>query len=210
MACSDGRFREETTLMWRNRVYIVSVGLAVFLLSWGVSAPARAATKTRFTKIGIVNVQRVWENSQEGRRARAELEQEKKRMEVDLNAKRTALEDLTRQARVLRLEIEQKSAIWRTEERNRKNADLRRRRREVGRRQDELKRMVEESRRDLLERQRKMFGKVVRELRDVVHQLGQSEGYDLVIDSNIGGVLYSNKTIDLTDLVIRHYDQKKN
>lgn len=195
--------------MWRNRVYIVSVGLAGFLLLWGVSAPASAAERTRFTKIGIVNVQRVWENSKEGRKARAELEREKKRMEGDLNTKRTALDDLARQARVLRLEIEQKSAIWRTEERNRKNTDLRRRRREVGRRQDELKRMVEESRRDLLDRQRKMFGKVVRELRDVVHQLGKSEGYDLVIDSNIGGVLYSNKTIDLTDLVIRRYDLKK-
>ncbi|MBI2178212.1 MAG: OmpH family outer membrane protein, partial [Candidatus Tectomicrobia bacterium] len=109
----------------------------------------------------------------------------------------------------LQIEIEQKGAIWREEERARKTADLRRRQRDIIREQDEMKRLLEDSQRDLTERQRRAITQIIKELRDIVHQIGRDDKLDLILDSTMSGVLFATPASDITDKVIRVYDSKK-
>ena len=107
------------------------------------------------------------------------------------------------------MEIEQKSAIWRQEEKERKAFELRSQRREFARENDNLRRLVRESERDLQDRGRVATEKVLKEIRVIVEEIGKQEGLDVIVDSASGGVLFRNPKVDLTERVIKQYDQKK-
>lgn len=177
-------------------------GLAALLVAWG---PGEASA----ARIGVVNVQRVISLSVAGKEATASLEKEKARLEGVLRSKRAEIEKLGKDAQGLQLEIEQKGAIWREEERDRKTADLRRRQRDLAREQDDLKRLLEESQRDLGERQRQAITQIIKELREVVHQIGRDEKFDLILDSTASGVLFATPASNVTEKVIQVYDRQK-
>lgn len=160
-------------------------------------------------RIAVVDVQRAVSESKAGKSARAMLEREKNRLEGKLIEKREALESNVKAIRELQLEIQQKGAIWRSGERDRKNNELRERRRDFSRTEDELKRMVQESRRDLGTRQRKVMNDLLNQMRDVVKAVAREGKYDLVIDKTIGGVMFVKKSVEITDQVIKLYDKKK-
>lgn len=176
--------------------------LGAFLLAWN---PGEALA----ARIGVVNVQRVLSQSFAGKEATQALEKEKTRLQGVLQTKKGEVDKLAKDAQDLQIEIEQKGAIWREEERARKTADLRRRQRDILREQDEMKRLLEDSQRDLSERQRQAITQVIKELRDIVHQIGRDDKLDLILDSTMSGVLFATPASDITDKVIRVYDSKK-
>lgn len=176
--------------------------LGAFLLGW-------SATDAAAARIGVVNVQRVLSQSIAGKEATEGLEKEKARLQGGLRGKKAELDKLAKDAQNLQIEIEQKGAIWREEERNRKTADLRRRQRDLAREQDELKRLLEDSQRDLAERQRQAITRIIKELRDIVHQIGRDDKFDLILDSTSSGVLFATPASNITDKVIQVYNGKK-
>ncbi len=160
-------------------------------------------------KIGVVNLRLAWADSKVGRDARAVIEKEKVRLQENINKKRVGLNEFVKKGQDLQLEISQKSAIWREEERERKTADLRRLRRDTARMNDGLNRIIKESNNDLRDRRQKMFDRFLREIRDVVIEIGTEMEFDLVMDRSAGGVLFFDKALDITKLVVKRYDQKK-
>ncbi|MBI2131440.1 MAG: OmpH family outer membrane protein, partial [Candidatus Tectomicrobia bacterium] len=49
----------------------------------------------------------------------------------------------------------------------------------------------------------------IKELRDIVHQIGRDDKLDLILDGTMSGVLFATPASDITDKVIRVYDSKK-
>ena len=176
--------------------------LGAFLLAWDPGGALAA-------RIGVVNVQQVLTQSVAGKEATQNLEKEKVRLQGLLRGKKEELDKFAKEAQNLQLEIEQKGAIWREEERTRKTTDLRRRQRDLAREQDEMKRLLEESQRDLTERQRQAVTQIVKELRDIVHQLGRDDKFDLILDSTASGVLFATPSSNITEKVLQLYDRKK-
>ncbi len=160
-------------------------------------------------KYGVVNIQRVLRISKGGRAASSSLGREKKRLEGTIKKRRQDLAEIANKVRDLQLEIDQKSAIWRQEEKERKAFELRSQRRELAREQDNLRRLLRESQRDLEERQRMAIAKVLKEVRVIVTEIGKQDGLDVIVDSASGGVLFTSSKVDLTERVIKLYDQKK-
>lgn len=157
--------------------------------------------------LGVVNVPRVIANSKPGRDAQESVKKEKERLEDVIKSKRANLEKMAREARDLQNDIEQKGAIWREEEREKKNFELRNRQRDLAREQDNLKRLIQESQRDLSERERRVMSHVIREVRDVVHEVAKEEKLQIVVDSGV--VLYASPAVDITDKVIKRYESQK-
>ena len=160
-------------------------------------------------KYGVVNIQRVLRISKGGRTASSTLSREKKRLEAAIRKRRDELTVLASKVRDLQLEIEQKSGVWRQEEKERKAFELRSQRRELAREQDNLRRLVRESERDLQDRRRRATEKVLKEVRGIVEEIGKQEGFDVIVDEASGGVLFFNPQVDFTERVIKLYDQKK-
>ena len=178
---------------------------SMFFLVFACAGDAASANG----KYGVVNIQHVLRVSKAGRAASSALDAEKKRLESSIRKRRDDLTKMADKIRDLQSEIEQKSAIWREEERERKTFELRSQRRDFAREQDDLKRLVRESQRDLQKRQRVAVSKVLKEVRGIVHEIGKKEGLDVIVDSGSGGVLFASPRVDMTERVIKLYDQKK-
>lgn len=184
-------------------------GPSVLILSMLLAFTYAGHAESASVKYGVVNIQRVLRVSKGGRAASSSLERERNRLQSAIRKRRDELSILANKVRDLQVEIEQKSGVWRQEEKERKAFDLRSQRRDLAREQDNLRRLVRESERDLQDRRRIATEKVLKEVRVIVEDIGKNEGYDVVVDNASGGVLFVNPKVDLTERVIKLYDQKK-
>jgi len=187
----------------RHFIGISLVGAAVFLLG------EAGTTFSQSSRLAVVDIQKAVEKSNAGKKARAILEREKKRLEVKLVKKRTTVELLIKEIRELQQEIQQKGPILRPDQREKKNAVLVAQKRRFSRQQDELKRMLQESRRDLSSRNNRLMRSIFVQVREVVNEIGGEKKYDMIIERAQAGVLYLKEGLDITDQVIDLYNKKK-
>ncbi len=50
---------------------------------------------------------------------------------------------------------------------------------------------------------------LIKQTREVVQEIAMEGKYELIIDRNVGGVLFVSKGVDITESVIKLYDKKK-
>jgi outer membrane protein len=177
---------------WRLAV----VGLVV-LASAPASAQAPApapAASTAAGKIGFIDVQRVLARSAAGVAAREQLEKEKGVVDKELGARRQELEKL-------REEIDKKGSLLSADARREKQELFERKRRDAARMADDYQKELEKKEQNLL-------AKVLQELSGVIDKLGKERGYYLIVEKRGAVVLYAAADADLTDEVIRAYDQQ--
>jgi outer membrane protein len=153
--------------------------------------PAAAATNQR---IGFVDVQRVLARSVAGVAAREQLEREKATMQKEMDTKRVELDKL-------RDEIEKKGPLMTADVRREKQDTFERKRRDATRLADDFQKELQKKEQDLLNR-------VLADLSVVIERLGKQRGYYLVVEKRGATVLYASAEADLTDEVIRAYDQE--
>lgn len=153
------------------------------------AAPAAAAQK-----IGFVDVQRILARSAAGVAAREQLERDKAAMQKEMDGKRVELEKL-------RDELEKKGPLMTADVRRDKQDVFERKRRDAARLADDFQKELEKKEQGLLQR-------VLQELAGVIEKVGKQKGYYLVVERARGGVLYSAPEADLTDEIIRAYDQE--
>ena len=70
-------------------------------------------------------------------------------------------------------------------------------------------RVEEDGTKELRSLQLRLFGKLRNEIFPVVDNVAREKGFSLVLDVSSSGVIYFNKTIDLTGEVIKRYDELK-
>jgi outer membrane protein len=155
-------------------------------------APAAAATPTA-SKIGFVDVQRVLARSAAGVAAREQLEREKATMQKEMDSKRQELDKL-------RDELEKKGPLMTADARREKQDVFERKRRDAARLADDFQKELEKKEQGLLQR-------VLQDLSGVIERVGKQRGYLLVVERRGASVLYAAADADLTDEVIRAYDQ---
>jgi len=156
-------------------------------------APAPAAVPATPQKIGFIDVQRVLARSQAGVAAREQLEREKAAMQKEMDNRRVDMEKL-------REELEKKGPLMTAEVRRDKQEQFEKKRRDAARIADDFQKDLEKKESGLLQ-------KVLADLSTVIDRVGKSKGYWLVVERSRGGVLYAANEADLTDEIIRVYDQ---
>lgn len=166
---------------------MVSVAGGVWMA--GAQAPASPPAQ----KIGFIDVQRVLARSQAGVAAREQLEREKATMQKEMDTRRVDMEKL-------REEIEKKGPLMTAEVRRERQELFEKKRRDAARVADDFQKDLEKKESGLLQ-------KVLADLSTVIDRVGKSKGYWMVVERSRGGVLYASTEADLTDEVIRTYDQ---
>ena len=155
--------------------------------------PAAApATGTSVTRVAVVDVQRVLARSAAGASAREQLEREKAVMEKEFEGKKQEIDKL-------RDELEKKASLLSAEARAEKQDTYDRKRRDAARLADDLRKELEKKEQALLH-------KVLQDLSGIVERVAKDKGFALVLERR-AGLLYADATADLTDDVIRAYDQ---
>jgi len=154
------------------------------------AAPAPAST----SRIAYIDVQRVLARSSAGVAAREQLEREKGGMQREMEGKRQELEKL-------RDELEKKGSLMTADARREKQELFERKRRDAARQMDDFQKELEKKEQALLQR-------VLQELSGVIDKVGKDRGFYLIVEKRGASVLYASPDADLTDEVIRAYDQQ--
>jgi len=81
------------------------------------------------------------------------------------------------------------------------------RKKTIERKTRELEFLLKDSNEEMRRAQEKEQKRILKELENVIEKIGSEGNYIMILEKRAGGVLYWNKTYDLTDEVVKAYDQ---
>jgi outer membrane protein len=175
----------------RDKWIVGTIVLAVGLLFSGLVSGSDAAG----TRIGYVDVQRVIVRSVAGVAAREQLERDKVTMQKDVDNRKVEVDKL-------REEMEKKGLVLSAESRREKEETLQRKVRD-------LRRLAEDLEKELQKKEQLATQRILGELTGIIEKMGKERGFLLIVERRSGGVIYGDPEGDVTDEVIKLYDQEK-
>lgn len=156
--------------------------------------PRQAAAALEPARIGVFDLERILAKSTSGVAAREQLEREKAAMQKEIDGKRQGIEKL-------RDELDKKGPLMTADARREKQDTFERKRRDAARLLDDFYKELEKKEQLLLQR-------VLREVTGVIDRVAREGRYLLIVEKLRGGVAYVAPSADLTDEIIRVYDQE--
>jgi outer membrane protein len=173
-----------------TRFIAATIGIAV--LCFG--SPDAGAVESSTTKIATVNIQEVLLGSTAGQEV-------KKMLEAKVDELQGKFKKEQEEVDALRAEIEKKSSVWSPEVKDEKERDYQKRVREV-----QLK--TEDAQFELQQMEKQLMSPILNELQQVIKELGEKNGYTLIMDSR-AGLLYVNESLDISDIVQQELDKRQ-
>jgi outer membrane protein len=147
------------------------------------------------TKIGIVDIQRALNESEQGKKAKERLSQRVEKMQADLKLKKEQLEKLD-------AEIQKQSPLL--------SGDAKRdREREFDRKKRDYADLVRDYQEEIQQAELQATQPILKEMEETIEKMGREQGYSIILESKMSGVIYSAKGVDLTDAVIKAHNEMK-
>src|SRR5262245_37344843 len=175
-------------------VLAVLLGGAWFGVSMISAQTTPSAATAAATRVGFVDIQRVLARSAAGVAARDQLEKEKATMQKQIDTQRGELEKL-------RDELEKKGQLLSADARREKQEALERKVRDA-------RRLVDDLQGTLQRKEEAMLAKVLQDVSGLIQKVSKEKGYTLVLERQRSSVLYAAPEADLTDDVIKVYDDE--
>ena len=146
-------------------------------------------------KIGCIDFQRVLNESDAGKKAKADLE-------TLVKSKQSTIDEKGKTIEKMKADLEKQASVLSADAKKSKEEELEKMLREY-------QRLVQDSQTEVKKKELELTDVIIKGMRQIVEKLGEEEGYTLIIEKTGGMVLYSKKDIDLTDVVIKRYNQSK-
>ncbi len=143
-------------------------------------------------KIGVINAQKVIMGTARGKAIQ-------KKLKAIGASKQQKVQQM--QNEIKKLEKELQSPALNSDARDRKADQLQSRK-------TKFKRYVEDTQKELRRRYQKEIQTLQKEVMPIIDRIGKSKGFTIIFDLSIAGISYFDKTIDITDLVIKEIDKK--
>jgi outer membrane protein len=169
------------------KTVLIAIGLVL-----GASCLAHAQLSG---KVGYIDLQRVIRESQAGKAAKAAFERE-------FQEKRSIIEQKKERLDSMKREFLSRASVMGESARKQKAEEIETFEKEYNRTRDDF-------RDELQKRDFELTQKILSELESVIKEIGDSQGYALIVEKTEAGVVYGTKEADLTDRVIQAYDSKK-
>ncbi|MGA8768583.1 MAG: OmpH family outer membrane protein [Candidatus Acidiferrales bacterium] len=169
--------------------------LAALLMTPAVWAQATGAGAPASAKVGVLSVQAAIASTAEGKQAAAELQSQ-------FAPRTTELQNLQKQIEELRNRLQTGQSTLSDEEKAR-----------LAREGDQLSRAFQRKQQefqdDTNDAQQEVVNRIGRKLVDVLNKYSKENGYSIILDtsSQQSPVLYAANQIDVTQEIIRLYDQ---
>lgn len=172
------------------KIALFSAALTLAALT---AAPAHAQEKA--DKIGYVDLQRIINESKQGKESKELLTKEgeykgRKLREGDENLKKK-LQELDAQRAVLSPDAFQK------------------RQEELMQERDKFTEQVQSYQLDLRKKEQELTQDIIEDVQALVKEMAQKEGFSLILEKSEAGILYAPEKFDLTERVLQSYDSKK-
>jgi len=173
---------------------LVILFVAVLLAGTISMAATQAVAAENSMQIVTVNIQDVLLGSMSGQDVKKVLEEKVGEFQEKFQREQEVVE-------ALRAEIEKKSSVWSQEVREEKERDYQKKVREL-----QLK--SEDAQFELQQLEKQVMGPILNELQKVVADVGEKNGYAMIIDSR-AGLLYVDKTLDISEIVKKELDSRQ-
>ena len=165
---------------------IVVLALAAFVLA------NTASTVEAQVKIGVVDLQRAINETEDGRQAKRRLtklfEERQKKLDSAQNSLKSQKESIERQQDVLSEDALKKK---------------------VEKYQEDLMALQTEYvdyQRELSTKEAELTKKILDKMQAILRRIGQTDGYTLIVEANEGGIVWVPSNLDLTDVLIQRYN----
>lgn len=187
--------REETMIKeemkvnyWRSPRVIFFFLLLFTMLAFSESTLAEV-------KIGYVDLGRALNDSKRGKDAKAELESLVKQ-------KQSQIDELEKKINSQRAEFEKQAGVLSEKARQEKQA-------EIEKAIQDYQKLVQDSQAEVEKKRRDLTTAILKELKNIIDEIGKKEGYTIILESSDGLILYSKEGLDLTERVIKLYDERQ-
>ncbi len=144
-------------------------------------------------KVGIVDLMKVLNESDSGKKAKSDLE-------ALIKSKQSVLDEKGKEIEKLKADLEKQSSVLSADAKKSKEENLEKLMREY-------QRLVADSQNEVKKRERELTGDILKEIRVIVDKMGEESGYTIILENADGLGLYSKKDINLTDAVIKKYNE---
>jgi len=144
-------------------------------------------------KLGIVDVQRVIDESNRGKEARALLQKRFEKEKAALEARGKAIE-------LFKQDLEKQSLVLTPEKRSGKEDELRRRIKE-------FTRMKKDKQEEFNKKQMQVLREVMGAVMKVIQGYGQEHGFTAILDGTQGPVLFVGDGVDITSEIVTRFNQ---
>ncbi|TET21488.1 MAG: OmpH family outer membrane protein [Candidatus Aminicenantes bacterium] len=146
-------------------------------------------------KIAVINMQKLQEKSKKFQEIRGTLRQKYETLQKKLDNEKNELvkmeEELKKQGMMLSLDAKEDKQ------------------KELTKKKRHYKYLAEEFTQEMKQAEIEATNKFGKEIEKVVEKIGKREAYTLILGKRTMGLVYYDNAIDITDEVIKAYDQKK-
>ena len=143
-------------------------------------------------KVGFVNLQKAISESRRGKDARATFQADLKGKQDALSKEKTSIEKQ-------RSELEKQAVLMKASERAKSERRLRLRMRD-------WERNMRDVREELALRERELTDEILKDLQKIIGELGKTGKFTMILERS--QLLYTDKGTDVTDEVIKLYNQR--
>jgi outer membrane protein len=167
------------------------LALAGVFAASAVAAPGQAAAEVpQVRKIALIDMQRVLDETKQGKAARGELEASAKKKEEKLDKRRIKLE--TESGKLKDLQGAEAQALQEKLQRD----------------YMELQSMYMTLQQELAEQEGKVLSKIYENSQDIVGDMAKAQGIDIVLIRDESTVIYAQDGFDITTDLIKAYDKQ--
>jgi outer membrane protein len=180
----------------RNMIRVTALGFVCLLGTAAVRAQGTAAAGSATgTKVGVINVRQAIVATAEGKQASAELQSQ-------FASRQNELEGLNKQVNDVRQQLAANQTTWSDEQKQRATVQGQRLAAQLERKNNELQEDVNAAQGEVIDR-------IGRKMMDVLDRYARENGYVAVLDSSSQNspILYASSNIDMTQDIIKLYDQ---
>ncbi len=163
------------------------IGLVVVLMM--VAAPVVAAE----VKVAYVDLQKAMVVCDAGKAAKGKMGKRVKEFQATAQKRQDKLKTLNE-------ELEKKKMMLSADARAEKERDYQQQTKD-------FQRFIKDAQEELQREEGRLGREILEGLGNVIKELGDKEGYTLVLEKSNGGLLYADESIDVTDEVIAAYNK---
>lgn len=168
--------------------------VAAGIMAWTwMGTPATSAQGASGSRVAILDVQRILARSTAGVAVREQLEKEKAAMQKQVDGLRSELEKM-------KDELDKKGQLLSPEARREKQEALERKARD-------FRRLIDDLQATLQKKEEAAVGRVLQDLTGMIQKVGKEKGYSIILERR-AGVLYAATDADVTDDVLKAYDDE--
>ncbi|NDY72543.1 OmpH family outer membrane protein [Desulfobacter hydrogenophilus] len=143
-------------------------------------------------KIGVVSFEKILKESSAGKVMQKDLKAKLNELQAKLQAEEQKVKDMS-------TALEREALVLSAEKKLERQRELRDK-------ADDLKKMNADYTQEMKILQNKRMNQIQKDIFDITNKLGKAQGYTLIIEKKIAGVIYAADKVDFTDEIIKEYN----